>query len=880
MEKIFKLCFFFCAVLIVPGLCLAIGEPAPPVLTSPAHNANVAGTSVTLSWNGPLGATQYMLWVRRTSDNGVIFNQNIGNKTSYSLTGLSNSGDNYYWMVRAGNNSGWSKWTAARRFYNSTAAIPAPPILSSPAANANVAGTSVNLSWSASAGSTQYWLWVRRTSDNMLIFNQNIGNKTSYSLTGLPNNGGNYYWMVRAGNISGWSKWTVARRFFNGAASCVYSISSSSGRFTSSGGTGSVLVTVSSSSCSWTASENLSWVSLSPTSGTGSGAISVTVAANTGAAKSGSITIAGKTYTVSQAAPLAYLPEYDVYDVACRLQNVCNIPKTLPGPAVPLTVGTTKQFWLDNSDTNETFQINATLLYITPRAYFWAEKGVVVNQHDMKALMDTFDQKIIPTDREFFGSEWTPGVDNDPHIYVLYASNIGSQTAGCFFASDEYTPQVNPYSNGHEMFALNSSQSLADAYTYSTLAHEFVHMIQWAADRNETDWLQEGFAELGAFLNGYGVGNADFYYTESPDLQLNSWVDIGSSDSFSHYGQKFLYITYFLDRFGIQATKALNTNPANDLASVDDTLRTVNAIDPQTGKVITADDVFMDWAAALYLLDGTVGDGRYTYHNYPDAPQPSDTETISNCPQSPVWRDVHQFGIDYINISCAGEHTLTFKGSTAVQMFPVSPKSGSYEFATNRGNYSDMTLTRDFDFTNVSGSITLSFSMWYDLEQDYDYVYLEVSEDGEHWQILTTPSGTDENPSGNSYGWGYNGASHFWIQENVDFSKYAGKKVKVRFEYITDAAVTGEGFLLDDVSVDATHYHSDFEADDGGWLADGFSRTQNIIPQTFRLALIKKTSTGNTVQAIALSSNQRPCPERAQQKMKEHSQNQHWYDHL
>ena len=50
-----------------------------------------------------------------------------------------------------------------------------------------------------------------------------------------------------------------------------------------------------------------------------------------------------------------------------------------------------------------------------------------------------------------------------------------------------------------------------------------------------------------------------------------------------------------------------------------------------------------------------------------------------------------------------------------------------------------MTLTREFDFSAVSGPIALNFQTWYDLEEDYDYLYLEVSEDGEHWQILTTP---------------------------------------------------------------------------------------------------------------------------------------------
>ncbi|MCJ7433368.1 MAG: hypothetical protein MUO77_07770, partial [Anaerolineales bacterium] len=131
-----------------------------------------------------------------------------------------------------------------------------------------------------------------------------------------------------------------------------------------------------------------------------------------------------------QALDQSVLPENDVYELACRLQGICNVPHTLPAPATPLTVGTTQKFWLINADTNENFQIDASLLYITPLTYFWAEEGVDVNEDDMKVLMDDFDQKIIPTDREFFGSEWTPGVDNDPHVYVLYAGNLGGNIGG------------------------------------------------------------------------------------------------------------------------------------------------------------------------------------------------------------------------------------------------------------------------------------------------------------------------------------------------------------------------------------------------------------------------------------------------------------------
>ncbi|OQY35808.1 MAG: hypothetical protein B6I38_01270 [Anaerolineaceae bacterium 4572_5.1] len=153
-----------------------------------------------------------------------------------------------------------------------------------------------------------------------------------------------------------------------------------------------------------------------------------------------------------------------------------------------------------------------------------------------------------------------------------------------------------------------------------------------------------------------------------------------------------------------------------------------------------------------------------------------------------------------------------------------------------------MTLDKTFDFTEYDAPLTLTYWVWYDLEEDYDYLYLETSTDGENWVIIHTPSGTDEDPSGNSYGWGYNGSSGgdgSWIQEKVDLSQFAGQKVTIRFEYVTDAAVNGEGLLLDDIAIPETGYSTGFEVDAGGWVDAGFVRIQNVLPQTYQLAILR-----------------------------------------
>jgi hypothetical protein len=353
-------------------------------------------------------------------------------------------------------------------------------------------------------------------------------------------------------------------------------------------------------------------------------------------------------------------------------------------------------------------------------------------------------------------------------------------------------------------------------------------------------------------LNDYPIF-FDYYYVVDPDINLTDWSpDPGSNGP--HYGQSFLYLAYLLDRFGEDVTKEVVKHPENGLPSIDETLQELNITDPQTSKIITADDVFMDWAATMWLMDESVGDGRYHYGNYPEAPTISVSEFISSCPET-TNGSVNQYGIDYFTIDCAGDHTLHFSGSTVIGLLPADAYSGRYAFWSNKGDESDMTLTREFDFTSVSEPITLSFAMWYDLETDYDYIFLEASTNGETWEILTTPSCTSEDPSGNSYGCGYNGQTNDWKTEDVDLSKFAGQKVQIRFEYITDAAVNGEGFLLDDVRVDAVNYTSDFETDDGGWVSEGFARVENILPQTYRLSLIIDGDT-TTVTHIELNPDQ------------------------
>jgi hypothetical protein len=98
----------------------------------------------------------------------------------------------------------------------------------------------------------------------------------------------------------------IVTETFNQANGCSSSISPTSASFSTASGTGSVSVT-SGSGCSWTASSNASWITVtSGGSGTGNGTVGYSVSSNSSPARSGTITIAGLTFTVNQAGVCTY----------------------------------------------------------------------------------------------------------------------------------------------------------------------------------------------------------------------------------------------------------------------------------------------------------------------------------------------------------------------------------------------------------------------------------------------------------------------------------------------------------------------------------------------------------------------------------------------
>ncbi|MBC8265151.1 MAG: immune inhibitor A [Anaerolineales bacterium] len=537
------------------------------------------------------------------------------------------------------------------------------------------------------------------------------------------------------------------------------------------------------------------------------------------------------------------VPERDLIALTARLKKVDQpIPLVVNDTPPNYAVGDKDIFWVGNIDTTVNYSITATLSYLTPHLYLWVEEGVSFDQEALKRSAERFENHIYPTNRRLFGSEWTPGVDNDPHIHILQAGGLGATVLGYYLDTDEYSKLVNPYSNEREMFYINSDRLQPGTETYeSVLAHEFQHMIHWAVDADEDAWVNEAFSELASHLNGYDVGGFDRVFSSNPDTQLTSWPD-GPGQASANYGASFLFAAYFLERFGDQSVRRVVSHQANGAAGFEAIL---------TEHGLTFDDFFADWLMANYLDDAGIADGRYGYRDLTVGPANLD-QTHRDYPAQRS-ATVHQYGADYIELQGEGDLVLSFTGSTEVKLVPTHPHSGKYFWWSNRGDNSNMTLTRAFDLTGLSRA-TLKAWLWYDIEENWDYAYIEVSTDGgQTWDILEGQYTTDSNPNGNSFGQAYTGKSQAsadeapdWVEEEMDLTPYVGQEILLRFEYITDGAVNHVGLCVDDIAIPELGYSDDAdtstELSTGGdeqWIAEGWIRTDNTLPQRFLVQLIE-----------------------------------------
>ncbi len=512
-------------------------------------------------------------------------------------------------------------------------------------------------------------------------------------------------------------------------------------------------------------------------------------------------------------------PERDFYRLAKELlPGAGEVDPVVRHDAPTLEEGHRETFKLVDLEAPKLYESDFVLRLVTPSAYWFVEEGLEVSQEAIERSASEFENNIYPRVTGAFGGEWKPGVDGDSHLYIFNASLRGM--GGYYSPADEYPREIRPVSNVHESIYVNARYLRIGTESYSeVLAHELQHAVHWNADVSEETWVNEGLSELAVTLAGFPEPSMMVFKIAGP-TSLIIWPagDVGGAEN---YGAASLFMHYLTEHYGGSGDlRPLLSQPADGVEGIDAFLES-------SGYEVGFADVFRDWAVANLLdEDG----GRYGYANM-NISFPVYGNLKSGAELSSA---IPQFANDYVRLEQLPFPTrLTFQGKAVAPLLPVDTGAGCWW--SNKGDAIDSTLTARVDLREAERA-SLSYQAWFSIEEDWDYAYVEVSEDGgQSWTILETPLTSSDDPLNVSFGPGYTGSSGGWRNESVSLEQWAGQEIMVRFQYITDAAIHDHGLCIRDLSVSAAAGEPDLPVE---WTPNGFAWTNNLVRQSFIVQVI------------------------------------------
>ncbi|MEM7801151.1 MAG: hypothetical protein AAF633_18305, partial [Chloroflexota bacterium] len=458
-------------------------------------------------------------------------------------------------------------------------------------------------------------------------------------------------------------------------------------------------------------------------------------------------------------------------------------------------------------------------------------------------LSNEIEAAYLPPIFNLFGREWIPGIDLDPHINIVHLASLNSEELGFFDSSDEYPTSVFAESNQHEAVYINMADlTPGDEFYFGTVVHEIQHLIQWNNDKNEETWLDEGLSQLAEVYSGLDSFEV-IDYLNYHDIQLNTW-SYDSTDVYSHYSGSALFMIYFYEQLGAAAVTDLAQNRLDGMAAIADVV--------ERRSNLTFEAFLSNWFVALHL-NGTSVDARYNY-DYAFTPIEVDYRVSSN--QLAEQNSLHQFSSRYIALDGGKIHHLSFAGDTLHELAPIPPyaehAAGSLVWYAPPANKLNSKLVTEIDLTGIA-DLTLTYDIWFEFENNYDFLYVMVSADGGNsWETLNTRYSTNS-----LYGPGITGRSadqgaqnQGWVTDSISLDRYRNQVVQLKFEVVTDSTNADGGVAIDNIQI-GNEYFNDLESGGEGWASDGFVHVRQALPQSWSVQLIRYGET-ITVESLPL----------------------------
>jgi len=512
----------------------------------------------------------------------------------------------------------------------------------------------------------------------------------------------------------------------------------------------------------------------------------------------------------------------------------------------------------------------------------------VVTDEQIEYMFEEFNNNIYPSNTNYFGftndRDGTGGLfaswnyswyetDNPQRVMILIFNIIDESYYDPeypFYVGGYFWPEMNDFYADRNIIHIDSHDwanrvgpDVNRPYNYEgTIAHEYEHAIHYDHDADEASWVDEGMADLSGFFAGYGHAEDHLaYYMVYHRTSLTNW-----GNALEDYGESYLFQLYLNENFGGPAfIKALVDEQANGIEGIENQLTAF-------GYATSFDDIYRDWTLANYLDDVTLpGDsGAQLGYDALDIPS-NDTwgysiqwsiknyygsDNQGNLPIPRYWGGYKSGTVQYPIGSMApyAPMYLTYKGvqPELISNFRgdgssgIEPYEGDYELYGGRAAllFNSCTLASP---VVLGVNATLSFWTWYEIEDFWDFGFVQISTDGgSTWTSLENSDTTWEyDPSAHPDVIdnlpGFTGSSGGWVPETFDLSAYVGASVLVRFLYVTDWATELTGFFVDEIAITdttGTLFSDGLESGSGNWVLDGWQHTTGLVTNDWQLTFI------------------------------------------
>jgi len=302
------------------------------------------------------------------------------------------------------------------------------------------------------------------------------------------------------------------------------------------------------------------------------------------------------------------------------------------GRVVRPSIGMQQMFWVRVP--NDTFgliyqyaQRSATLRRTGKHCYLFVGDNLSLPDSLLDDLQATYDSIVYPTCRKYFGHEWSPGIDNDSLVTVLFEPQMA---VGFYFSTfdemaDSLAQTYGHRSNEREMFyiGLDSPPDSASILRIKALmAHGQEHLICWYQNPPCEIWLNEACAMYAMDLCGFGSSISELnFFQKNTSLDIPQWpsglIDFpaNSSDSIpGRRGMGYALLAYLMEKYPgkdpqdpliyhLVARRDLGRSfLSSGIGAIEWTLREVGYWPP-----IYFRDILPFWAIANFLNDTTLG---------------------------------------------------------------------------------------------------------------------------------------------------------------------------------------------------------------------------------------------------------------------------------